>query len=98
MKRYYIRPAKKQQTFLRKTHITMKDRKRRFEILEELDDFDESFMFEEWGQRPAPKSKSALTQKPEATPMPEATPIPASTPTPEQETETDKQNPADQGT
>lgn len=36
----------------------MKDRKRRFEILEELDDFDESFMFEEWGQRPAPKSKS----------------------------------------
>lgn len=58
MKRYYIRPAKKQQTFLRKTHITMKDRKRRFEILEELDDFDESFMFEEWGQRPAPKSKS----------------------------------------
>lgn len=47
---------------------------------------------------PAPKSKSALTQKPEATPMPEATPIPASTPTPEQETETDKQNPADQGT
>ena len=41
---------------------------------------------------PAPKSKSALTQKPEATP------IPASTPTPEQETETDKQNPADQGT
>lgn len=58
MKRYYIRPAKKQQTFLRKTHITMKDRKRRFEILEELDDFDESFMFEEWGQRPAPKFKS----------------------------------------
>lgn len=58
MKRYYIRPAKKQQTFLRKTHITMKDRKRRFEILEELDDFDESFMFEGWGQRPAPKSKS----------------------------------------
>lgn len=58
MKRYYIRPAKKQQTFLRKTHITMKDRKRRFEILEELDDFDESFMFEEWGQRQAPKSKS----------------------------------------
>ena len=47
---------------------------------------------------PAPKSKSALTQKPEATPMPEATPIPASTPTPEQETATDKQNPADQGT
>ena len=41
---------------------------------------------------PAPKSKSALTQKPEATP------IPASTPTPEQEAETDKQNPADQGT
>ena len=39
-----------------------------------------------------PKSKSALTQKPEATP------IPASTPTPEQEAETDKQNPADQGT
>ena len=36
----------------------MKDRKRRFEILEELDDFDESFMFEGWGQRPAPKSKS----------------------------------------
>ena len=33
-----------------------------------------------------PKSKSALTQKP------------ASTPTPEQEAETDKQNPADQGT
>ena len=39
-----------------------------------------------------PKSKSALTQKPEAIP------IPASTPTPEQEAETDKQNPADQGT
>ena len=39
-----------------------------------------------------PKSKSALTQKPEATP------IPASAPTPEQEAETDKQNPADQGT
>lgn len=36
----------------------MKDRKRRFEILEELDNFDESFMFEEWGQRQAPKSKS----------------------------------------
>lgn len=55
-------------------------------------------MGQKWQVRPAPKSKSALTQKPEATPMPEATPIPASTPTPEQETETDKQNPADQGT